>query len=168
MKGTDDFLRAIALLPAHFWALVVGSGPDVDYLKQLAITLGIAERVIFAGIVENPTVAYHSMDVFCLTSHWEPFGLVVAEAMACQVPVVGFACTGGVNELLTPETGCILPYRDLEALTSGVIEAVEYPERWHQRHAKAVLALEHNHNWETNASRLADLYKKLLQSMTDI
>jgi glycosyltransferase involved in cell wall biosynthesis len=163
MKGTDDFLRAIALLPAHFWALVVGAGPDADDLKNLAATLGISERVVFTGIVEKPTTAYHSMDVFCLTSHWEPFGLVVAEAMACQVPVVGFACAGGVNELLTPDTGCVLPYRDLEALAQAVIEAIEYPGHWHQRHTKAASVLEHSHNWEKNASRLAHLYQEVLK-----
>lgn len=163
MKGTDDFLRAIALLPAHFWALVVGSGPDIDYLKHLAATLGIAERVVFTGIVENPTTAYHAMDVFCLTSHWEPFGLVVAEAMACRVPVVGLPCQGGVNELLTPETGFVLPYRDLEAIAQAVIEAIKYPERWHQRHTKAASVLEHNHNWEKNASHLAHFYQEVLK-----
>ncbi|MBW4545033.1 MAG: glycosyltransferase family 4 protein [Symplocastrum torsivum CPER-KK1] len=168
MKGTDDFLKAIALLPSHFWALVVGAGPDADNLKQLATTLGIAERVVFTGIVENPTPAYHSMDVFCLTSHWEPFGLVVAEAMACRVPVVGLPCQGGVNELLTPETGCVLPYRDLEAMAQAVIEAIKYPERWYQRHTKAASVLEHNHNWEKNTSRLAQLYKEVLNKATDI
>lgn len=166
MKGTDDFLRAIALLPAHFWALVVGAGPDTDYLKNLAVTLGIAERVVFTGIVEKPTAAYHSMDVFCLSSHWEPFGLVVAEAMACRVPVVGFACAGGVNELLTPDTGCVLPYRDLEALAQAVIEAIKYPKRWHQRKTYAQSLLEQNHDWEKNVSSLAHLYKEVLQEAT--
>ncbi|NEP01923.1 MAG: glycosyltransferase family 4 protein [Symploca sp. SIO2E9] len=168
MKGTDDFLKAIALLPSNFWALVVGSGPDADYLKQLAARLGIAERVVFAGTLEKPTTAYHSMDVFCLTSHCEPFGLVVAEAMACQVPVVGFACAGGVNELLSPETGCVILNRDLEAMAKAVIEAVKYPECWHQRQTNAESLLKQNHNWEKNASSLAHLYKKLLKSTTDI
>lgn len=167
MKGTDDFLKAIALLPANFWALVVGSGPDADYLKHLAQKLGITERVIFTGIVEKPTVAYHSMDVFCLTSHWEPFGLVVAEAVACRVPIVGFLCAGGVNELLTPETGYVLPDRDLQAMAQAVIEAVEYPERWSQRLTNAESLLKQNHDWEQNASKLAYLYKQLLNSITD-
>lgn len=162
MKGTDDFLRAIALLPPHFWALIVGCGPDADYLKQLAATLGIAERVVFTGTVEKPSAAYHSMDVFCLTSHWEPFGLVVAEAMACRVPIVGFICAGGVNELLTPETGCVLPNRDLEAMARSLIEAIEYPERWHQRQANTECQLKQNHNWEQNAFSLAHLYKEVL------
>ncbi|MBD0388958.1 MAG: glycosyltransferase family 4 protein [Nostoc sp. C3-bin3] len=168
MKGTDDFLRVIALLPPHFWALVVGSGPDAEALKHLAVTLGIAERVVFAGIVKKPTVAYHSMDVFCLTSHWEPFGLVVAEAMACRVPVVGFACAGGVNELLNRETGCVLPDRDLQAMAQAIIEAIEYPERWLGHQTNAQSRLKQNHDWEKNTSTLAHLYKKLLKSMTDI
>lgn len=165
MKGTDDFLKAIAFLPSNFWALVVGSGSDADYLKQLAARLGIAERVVFAGTVEKPTAAYHSMDIFCLTSHWEPFGLVVAEAMACQVPVVGFACAGGVNELLSPETGCVLSNRDPQAMAQAVIEAVEHPERSHQRQTKAESLLKRNHDWEQNALTLAHLYRKLLKSI---
>lgn len=168
MKGTDDFLRVIALLPPQFWALIVGSGPDANHLKHLTQTLNIAERVVLAGILEKPTVAYHSMDVFCLTSHREPFGLVVAEAMACRVSVVGFACVGGVDELLTPETGCVLPYRDLQAMAQAVIEAVQYPERWNQRHTNAEFLLKQNHDWEQNASSLANLYKKLLNSTTEM
>jgi glycosyltransferase involved in cell wall biosynthesis len=167
MKGADDFLRLIALLPPHYRALVVGSGPNANELKQLAVTLGITERVIFAGTVEKPTVAYHSMNVFCLTSHWEHFGLVVAEAMACRVPVVGLSCTGGVNELLTPETGCILSNRDLEAMAQAVIDAIEHPEKWHQRHTKAESLLKQNHDWGKNAFNLSNLYKELLKPAAD-
>jgi glycosyltransferase involved in cell wall biosynthesis len=166
-KGTDDFLRVIALLPPHCWALVVGAGPDADCLKQLAVTLGIADRVVFAGMINKPKVAYHSMDVFCLTSHLDAFGLVVAEAMACRVPVVGLSCTGGVNELLTPETGCILPNRDLEAMAQAVIDAIEHPEKWHQRQIKAESLLKQNHDWEKNASQLSNLYKELLKPAAD-
>jgi glycosyltransferase involved in cell wall biosynthesis len=165
-KGTDDFLRASSLLPSHFWALVVGSGPDADYLNHLVATLGIAERVVFTGTLKQTTSAYHSMDVFCLTSHHDAFGLVVAEAMACKIPVVGLPCVGGVNELLTPETGCVLQYRDLEAMARSVIEAIEYPERWHQRKTYAQSLLEQKHDWDKNASSLAHLYKELLQEAT--
>lgn len=168
MKGTDDFLKMMALLPPHFWALVVGSGPDTNYLRHLSQTLGITERVIFAGIVEKPAVAYHSIDVLCLTSHWEPFGLVVAEAMACRVPVASFACAGGVNELLTPETGHVIPNRDLQAMAKAVTEAVEQPERWNQLQTNATSLLKQNHNWEENASSLAFLYKQLVKTITQI
>jgi glycosyltransferase involved in cell wall biosynthesis len=166
MKGVDDFLRAVALLPPYFRALVAGDGPDAAALRQLAEELCIAERVIFAGIVQSPTIAYHALDAFCLTSHWEPFGLVVAEALACQVPVIAFACPGGVNELLTPETGCVLPARNVEAMAQAIIEAVNQPELWIQRHSEANDLLVKNHDWDHNALQLADLYRTLLRKKT--
>jgi glycosyltransferase involved in cell wall biosynthesis len=162
MKGTDDFLRVISLLSKNFWALIVGNGSDAEYLKQLAHELGIAERVVFTGTLNETKMAYHALDVFCLTSHDEPFGLVVAEAMSCQVPVIGFACTGGVSELLSPKTGSVILSRDLDGMAKEIIEAVEHSELWHQRQENARSLLERNHDWDKNTLNLANLYKKTL------
>ncbi|NEO94472.1 MAG: glycosyltransferase family 4 protein [Moorea sp. SIO3G5] len=167
MKGTDDFLRVIALLPANFYGLVVGSGVDFDTLKQLTKTLKISNRVIFTGTLENTVSGYQAMDVFCLTSHWEPFGLVVAEAMACGIPVVGFACDGGVKQLLTPLTGYVLPQRDIAAMAQAIVKAVEHPEQWEQRQTNAQSQLQQNHDWKKNTSSLAFIYKKLIKLKTN-
>jgi glycosyltransferase involved in cell wall biosynthesis len=165
-KGVDDFLRAVALLPSYFRALVAGSGADASTLKHLAEELGIAERVIFAGTVQTPAVAYHVMDAFCLTSHWESFGLVVAEALACRVPVIAFACPGGVNELLTRETGCVLPNRNVQAMAQAIIEAIDRPGSWTQRHQNAEAQLYKNHDWDRNTLKLASLYQQLTNEAT--
>lgn len=167
VKGTDDFLRVIALLPANFYGLIVGSGVDVDTLKQLAQALKISNRVIFTGTLENTVSAYQAIDVFCLTSHWDGFGLVVAEAMACGIPVVGFACDGGVKELLTPDTGCVLPQRDIAAMAQAVVKAVEHSEEWEQRQTNAQSQLQKNHDWRKNTSSLALTYKKLIKLKTN-
>jgi glycosyltransferase involved in cell wall biosynthesis len=164
MKGTDDFLRIIALLPPNFWGLVVGSGADSEQLKQLAKMLNISERVVFTGSIEKTITAYHAMDIFCLTSYWEPFGLVVGEAMACRVPVVALSCTGGVNELLTKETGRLLSNRDLQKMAQIVVETLEKPETFRQLIINSELRLQENHNWDNNTLRLANLYKNLLFS----
>ncbi|MEP0911406.1 glycosyltransferase [Leptolyngbya sp. GB1-A1] len=161
MKGTDDFLKIISLLPSGFWGLVVGDGPDAQFLKQLAGSLGIEHRTIFTGVLEQTTSAYHAMDVFCLTSHQEPFGLVVAEAMACQVPVAGFACEGGVNEILNPDTGKVLVKRDLEVMARMLDEAVHSPEHQQLQLSKALALLERNHQWMSNTEKLAKLYQSL-------
>ena len=160
MKGTDDFLRVFARLPSSVWGLVVGSGPDIKVLKTLAIALGISDRVIFTGNLSNPAVAYHAMTAFCLTSNWEPFGLVVAEAMACGVTVVGFTCEGGVKELLTPETGCIIPNRDVEAMARAVMHRIQHPEDWTEQQANAAKRLAQHHDWDANTLALAQLYRQ--------
>ncbi len=158
MKGTDDFLRVISCLPPDYWGLVVGTGPDLDSLKVLAVELGIENRVVFTGLLEHPALAYQAMTTLCLTSHNEPFGLVVAEAMAAQVPVVGFACEGGVKELLTPETGVILEKRDAEEMAKAIKYAVDFPDQGSVRCINAHQQVTLNHNWDVNAQLLSNLY----------
>lgn len=161
MKGVDDFIRMASFLPNDYLAVVIGNGPDADMLRNLAQMLGIAERIVFVGLIRDIQAAYFAIDVLCLTSHQEPFGLVVAEAMACHAPVVGFACPGGVNELLTPDTGWIVPHREPQLLAQAVIEAVEDAQKRQQRVQSAETRLRENHDWDKSSSKLAHLYNQL-------
>jgi glycosyltransferase involved in cell wall biosynthesis len=160
MKGTDDFLKIIGILPNNFWALIVGGGSDEDYLKQLAIKLQISERVIFTGIIQNPVDAYHTLNILCMTSHYEPFGLVIAEAMSCQLPVIGFTCIGGSIELLNSDTGVVISDRDIQAMAQAIIQSVNHPEIWEHKHKQAQLLINQNHDWGKNSLKLSDVYKK--------
>ena len=162
VKGVDDFLKMFALLPESFHALVAGSGEDEVSVKRLAVELGISGRVVFTGTLSDAGVAFHSLDAFCFTSHYENFGLSVAEAMACRVPVVGFACVGGVRELLTNETGVLLPERDLGGMAGAVIEAVRRAEPWGERMENAVELLRQRYDWDVSAARLAEIYRAAL------
>ena len=110
-KGHDVFLRAIAALPPELpvRAYVVGggiyrtAGSEVraeDLLRQAA-RLGIAERVGFTGYTEDVASAMRALDVVVHASTQpEPFGLVIAEAMACGRAVVASAA-GGAGEIVT-------------------------------------------------------------------
>ena len=68
--------------------LIVGDGPDLPMLRDLAVEEGVADRVVFAGYQYDVGHFYALMDVFALASAWEAFGLVNAEAMRCGLPVV--------------------------------------------------------------------------------
>jgi glycosyltransferase involved in cell wall biosynthesis len=110
-KGHGVFLRAIAALPRELpvRAYVVGggiyrtAGSEVraeDLLRQAA-KLGIAERVGFTGYAEDVASAMRALDVVVHASTQpEPFGLVIAEAMACGRAVVASAA-GGAGEIVT-------------------------------------------------------------------
>jgi glycosyltransferase involved in cell wall biosynthesis len=162
MKGADDFLKTFALLPDFFYALVVGDGCNANYLKELAKKLQITERVLFVGILEQTKIAYHAMDIFCLTSHWEHFGLVVAEAMACQVPVVGFQCLGGVNELLTATTGHLITQRNHQLMAQTIIDIINNPQNNLKHQSNADQLLKQNHSWQQNTFYLSALYQDLI------
>jgi glycosyltransferase involved in cell wall biosynthesis len=111
-KGHGVFLRAIAALPPELpvRAYVVGGGiyrtagseVRADDLRRQAAALGIAERVGFTGFAEDAASAIRALDVVVHASTQpEPFGLVIAEAMASGRAVVASAA-GGAGEIVTP------------------------------------------------------------------
>ncbi len=111
-KGHGVFLRAIAALPGELpvRAYVVGGGiyrtagseVSAEDLRAQAEALGIADRVGFAGFADDAASAIRALDVVVHASTQpEPFGLVIAEAMACGHAVVASAA-GGAGEIVTP------------------------------------------------------------------
>ncbi len=93
-KGTGTVIAALPLLAAEFPGVtltVLGDGPDLDVFRSQAKTLGVYERVRFAGNVSHDSVISHlqTSDVFCFpTQASEGFPKAVVEALACGVPVV--------------------------------------------------------------------------------
>jgi glycosyltransferase involved in cell wall biosynthesis len=101
-KAIDDFLRAARIVKERFPQvsfMVVGDGPLREELQRLAITLGIEGSVLFAGWQENVAEYLAAMDIFCLPSRWEGFGIILLEAMAMRMPIVATR-VGGVPEIV--------------------------------------------------------------------
>lgn len=78
----------------HLRLLVVGDGPDHQRLREVAVAQGVSRQIIWAGAMQDPAAAYAAMDVLALTSAYEAFGLVILEAMAMGVPVLGRKADG--------------------------------------------------------------------------
>jgi len=130
-KGHAVFLRAVARLPesAGVRAYIVGGaiyateGSEVEVagLRQLADELGISARVGFTGFVAEPAAAMRALDVVVHASTQpEPFGLVIAEAMACGRAVVASAA-GGAAELMRDGVDALaVPPGDAAALAAAI------------------------------------------------
>jgi glycosyltransferase involved in cell wall biosynthesis len=111
-KGHETFIRALAAMASRVpWRAYVigapvyqtaGSQYTVDELKSLAAQFDIASRIGFTGFVRDAAAAMRSLDVVVHASTApEPFGLVIAEAMACGRALVASA-VGGAAEIVTP------------------------------------------------------------------
>ncbi|MHB1861826.1 MAG: glycosyltransferase family 4 protein [Gemmatimonadaceae bacterium] len=116
-KGHDVFLRAISRLPLELplRAYVVGgslyetrgSEFSLDALRQMSRELGIEERMGFTGFVSEPATAMRALDVIVhATTVPEPFGLVIAEGMACGRAVIASAA-GGAAEIVDAEVDAL-------------------------------------------------------------
>lgn len=99
------------------YLLLVGDGPEMETLKQLAAELGVAHCVHFAGYQARPQDYLHVMDVFALTSRAEGMPLVILEAWAAGKPVV-CSRVGGIPKLIDDgRTGLLFDSGDEAALT---------------------------------------------------
>lgn len=153
MKGTDDFLRVLARIEPSWHGLIAGSGPDRAALEQLAMELGILEKVHFLGTISPSLDAYHAADVLVITSHYEPFGLMAIEALASCLPVAGFECEGGVNEIMADANQPVIAARDIDAMALTVEEILGKPP------ARLKFLLE-KYSWSAVTQELASLMKQ--------
>lgn len=124
-KGVLTLLRAAAQMPFDYTLLIVGNGPVKEQAVQLAVDLGIENKVKWGGIISHFQLSEYMncFDLFVLpsipSSTWkEQFGHVVIEAMSCQIPVIGSDC-GAIPELIG-DGGLIFPAGDETRLAGHI------------------------------------------------
>jgi len=142
-KGVDDLLRAVAALPEDLDARLrlAGDGPDRASLEALARELGLAERVEFAGWVDNVPSFWRNTDVAVVPSHQlvESFGMAAVEAMACGRPVV-VSRNGGLTEVVEAgKTGEVFAPGDVSAL-AALLDSYAHDEDRRRRHGESARA----------------------------
>jgi len=107
-------------------------------LTDLAAELGVAEDLALPGFVSNPFAYMARAAVFVLSSAWEGFGNVVAEAMACSCPVVSTDCPSGPAEILNHgEFGSLVPVGNDEAMADAILAALETSPDRHRLQTRA-------------------------------
>ncbi|CAJ0681120.1 GalNAc-alpha-(1-_4)-GalNAc-alpha-(1-_3)-diNAcBac-PP-undecaprenol alpha-1,4-N-acetyl-D-galactosaminyltransferase [Ralstonia mannitolilytica] len=110
-KGFDVLLNAWALVTQRMpdWKLmIVGEGEERQALETLRDQLGLRANVALPGAFSDITKAYEQASIFCLSSRYEGFGLVLIEAMAFGLPIVSTTCETGPRELLEDKRDAIM------------------------------------------------------------
>lgn len=131
-KGFDRMLEAVARLKQRVPSLsylIVGEGPDRGRLEAKAQELGISDRVVFTGYIDEAEKAdhYRLADVFAMPSRGEGFGFVFLEALACGVPSVGGAHDGSREALRDGMLGRLVDPDDGTALDAAIEGALDDP-----------------------------------------
>ena len=122
-KDFDTLLRAFAMVRRYreVRLVILGEGEERAALGQLAARLGVVEDVAMLGWVSNPYAFMSRAGVFVLSSRWEGFGLVIAEALACGTPVVSTDCPSGPSEILEGgKWGALVPVGDADAMAAAI------------------------------------------------
>ncbi len=130
-KGQDFLLRVAERLQTDgvpFRLLIAGEGELEDALRRRIRDLGLEDRVELLGFVEDAPSFLKAIDVFLLSSLWEGFGYVIAEANAAGKPVVAFDVNSNPESIEDGDTGFLVPAGDLEAFAERVRTLIEDPE----------------------------------------
>lgn len=157
-----DVAREVRAAVPDFLLLISGEGPALSDLRRRVTRDGSESYVRFIGNLERPGAlsdCYAAANVFLFASRTETQGLVLLEAMASGVPVVGLAAMGTVD-IVGPGRGAIAAANDERAFSQTVVELLGDPAR---QHRMAVEARRFSAQWTDTAmaARLASLYAEL-------
>lgn len=125
-KGHDLLLEAYKKSGISHKLVIVGEGPLRDKLEEKTRTLGIGDRVFFAGKRKNPYPWMKQADLFVLASEYEGLGIVLTEALACGTPILSVDSRGGVRDVFRGELEAFLTPRTEDGLAEGLASAVSH------------------------------------------
>jgi glycosyltransferase involved in cell wall biosynthesis len=133
-KAYPDLLHALRIAlqrNPRIQLVVAGEGELAEDLRGLASSLGIGDRVTWLGVRDDIDCLMKAADAFVLSSEYEGFGLVVAEAMSSALPVVATCCNG--PEEVIGEEGLLVPVRNPGALADAMarVAGMSVQERAH-------------------------------------
>jgi len=108
--------------------VILGEGKEKENIVKLVRQKGLSQFVFMPGFVINPYKFMAKANIFVLSSKWEGFGNVLAEAMALGTPVVSTDCQYGPNEILeNGKYGPLVPVGDTEAMAKAIEEVLSAP-----------------------------------------
>jgi glycosyltransferase involved in cell wall biosynthesis len=114
------FHNALPKLPNNSLLVIMGSGPLESALKEEVINLGMSDHVVFTGNVAEGRKYFKAFDLFALTSDHEPFGMVLLEAMAAELPIISSDCGGGAE--VVKGAGELFHFGDYNTLAQKIID----------------------------------------------
>lgn len=138
LKGVDTLIRAMAQVKENcvsfrcpHYLVIIGGDPngesedtnaEMSRLQSLCKTLGLDEIVVFLGKRDQNTLPYYysAAEVVVVPSHYESFGMVALEAMACGTPVIASRVGGLAYLVKDGETGYSVPAQDPDALSEKI------------------------------------------------
>jgi glycosyltransferase involved in cell wall biosynthesis len=174
-KGIETLVRSCVQLKAIHGSklklVIVGGsshgridGEERTRIESIVQELGLGTQTLFVGQVSHDKLPlyYCAADVCVIPSHYEPFGLVAIEAMACGTPVVASDVGGLKFTILPEETGLLVPPQDAQAFAVA-IQRILGDESWTLKLRKQGPAnINQRFSWRSVGIELSDLYRRIL------
>ncbi len=163
---------ALRVLERHPEALfvVAGKGKKLNELRNSVLSLGIEEKMMFTGYVNEETKnkLYLVSDMAVFPSLYEPFGIVALEAMAARCPVM-VSSVGGLKEVVTNEVyGLVVPPGDPDALAGAICRIIENPQEASEWAENAYQLVSESYDWLVIARETASVYERVVSERAEV
>jgi D-inositol-3-phosphate glycosyltransferase len=182
LKGLETLIRAISwhrtFKPGQVTLAVIGGDPDASpeemstemaRIQKLCDDLCMGRMVVFLGKRAQETLPYYysAADVLVMPSHYESFGMVALEAMACGTPVIASQVGGLAFLVQDGETGYHVPDQDPKALCEKLMILLSDP---HQHETMGLRAAEYakDYAWANIAAQIVKEYECLVEGREGI
>ena len=159
-----DAVNRLKIKRDDFVIDIVGGNPDnLKRAQNLAETYQVNQIIRFHGKKSHDDIANFVRDCvfFVLPSIRESFGVVLIEAMACGKPVVATRC-GGPEEVVTKETGILIPPGDVEALADAIDYMLDNYQRYNPPRIRNYV--ENNFSYKVIGKRIDEIYRNILMN----
>jgi glycosyltransferase involved in cell wall biosynthesis len=174
LKGTAYLIKAMPEILLRFpaaKALIIGSGPLKDELADLVQKLALKENVVFIDeMPQEELVAFYSLaDIFVLPSiinekgETEGLGVVLLEAMACGLPVIG-CNVGGIPDIIrNGVTGLLIKQKDPGDLAEKSIQMMSDKALRNKVIQNGFGLIENTFSWEAISDKFIEVYNDILR-----
>jgi D-inositol-3-phosphate glycosyltransferase len=179
LKGIDILIKALALVkqrePAIAQAIclsIIGGDPNPDSqleqaeferLKTLSAELDMGELITFLGAKDQDTLVYYysAAEMIVVPSHYESFGMVALEAMACGTPVIASNVGGLSFNIEDGFNGYLVPGRDPQALADKIILLLKYKTLRDQLSEQAQVWVT-RYSWTNIADEILEVFERTI------
>lgn len=178
LKGIETLLRAAAELKlvrpmglSDLHVVIIGGtlpvpvDADSEMARMVRLTeeLGLQDRVAFIGAQSQDRlpIFYSAAEVVVMPSHYESFGMVALEAMACGTPVIASEVGGLAYLVQEGVTGFRVPAAEHELLAARIAQLVDDRDL-RQRMSRAALEYAQDYSWDRIAGQIKDLYEMVI------
>lgn len=179
LKGIDNLLKAIALLrksdvltTCPHYVAIIGGDPDkprelldqeMRHLQDMNCCMGLDDMVVFLGKKAQDSLPYYysASEVVVMPSHYESFGMVALESMACGTPVIATK-VGGLELLVQNEvTGLSVPDDDPQSLAIQLKRMLCSKEGLREALSKNCLEFAQGFSWSIITRELIEIYQRM-------
>lgn len=132
IKGFDLLIQSWVKVSDAYpdWNLtIVGEGEDREKLQTLINTENLSKSIKLVGNSNNIEYYYKNSDIFCLSSRFEGFPMVLLEALSFGLPVVSFDCDTGPAEILEDTGAVLVPPNNIDLLADALIDLIDNEEQ---------------------------------------